>query len=88
MKGSQAFAADARNDAVLIYVNGELVPRDAAKVSVFDGGFVVGDGVWEGLRLHHGTLMFLDKHLERLYWGAKQIALDIGMDRAALTREI
>ncbi|HET8938827.1 MAG TPA: aminotransferase class IV [Polyangiales bacterium] len=88
MKGSQAFAADPRNDAVLIYVNGELVPRDAAKVSVFDGGFVVGDGVWEGLRLHHGTLAFLDQHLERLYWGAKQIALDIGLERAALTAEI
>lgn len=88
MKGSQAFAADPRNDALLIYVNGELVPRDAAKVSVFDGGFVVGDGVWEGLRLHHGTLVFLEKHLERLYWGAKQIALDIGLDRAALTEEI
>ena len=88
MKGSQAFAADPRNDAVLIYVNGELVPRDAAKVSVFDGGFVVGDGVWEGLRLHHGTLVFLEKHLDRLYWGAKQIALDIGLDRAALTEEI
>jgi branched-chain amino acid aminotransferase len=88
MKGSQAVAADPRNDAVLIYVNGELVPRAAAKISVFDGGFVVGDGVWEGLRLHHGTLVFLDKHLDRLYWGAKQIALDIGLDRAALTEEI
>lgn len=88
MKGSQAFAADPRNDAVLIYVNGELVARDAAKVSVFDGGFVVGDGVWEGLRLHQGKLLFLEQHLHRLYWGAKQIALEIGFDPAALTAEI
>jgi branched-chain amino acid aminotransferase len=88
MQGSQAFAADPRNDAILIYLNGELVPRAAAKVSVFDGGFVVGDGVWEGLRLHRGKLLFLPKHLERLYWGAREIALDIGLDQAALTDEI
>jgi branched-chain amino acid aminotransferase len=88
MQGSQAFAADSRNAAVKIYINGELVPREQAKVSVFDAGFVVGDGVWEGLRLHRGKLLFLEQHLERLYWGAQQIALDIGLDRAALTQEI
>lgn len=88
MQGSQAFAADPRNETAKIYVNGELVSRDQAKVSVFDAGFVVGDGVWEGLRLHHGTLLFLDEHLDRLYWGAGAIALDIGFDREALTSEI
>lgn len=88
MQGSQAFAADPRNDAVQIYINGQLVPRAEAKVSVFDGGFVVGDGIWEGLRLHRGKLLFLDKHLERLYWGAKQIALDIGLSPQELSAEI
>ena len=88
MQGSQAFAADSRNEAVQIYINGELFPRAQAKVSVFDGGFVVGDGVWEGLRLHRGKLLFLDKHLERLYWGAAQIALDIGLSKEELTAEI
>ena len=84
MPGSQDFAADPRNASALIYLNGALVPREQAKVSIFDGGFVVGDGVWEGLRLHKGALLFLDQHLDRLYWGAQKIALDIGLDRAAL----
>lgn len=85
MAGSQDFAADPRNANVLIWLNGKLVPRDAAKVSVFDAGFVVGDGVWEGLRLHRGRLLFLEKHLDRLYQGADAIALDIGMSRARMT---
>lgn len=88
MAGSQDFAPDPRNANALIYLNGALVPRDRAKVSIFDGGFVVGDGIWEGLRLHHGALLFLDQHLDRLYWGAQRIALDIGLDREALTKEI
>jgi branched-chain amino acid aminotransferase len=75
---------DPRNAAVLIYVNGDLVPRDQARVSVFDSGFMLGDGVWEGLRLHHGKLAFLDEHLARLLEGAKAIALDIGMSAAEL----
>lgn len=88
MAGSQDFAPDPRNATALIYLNGELVPREAARVSIFDGGFVVGDGIWEGLRLHQGALLFLDQHLDRLYWGAQRIRLDIGMDRETLTREI
>lgn len=88
MAGSQDFAADPRNANALIYLNGKLVPRDQAKVSIFDGGFVVGDGVWEGLRLHKGALLFLQRHLDRLYWGAGRIGLDIGLDRDALTAEI
>jgi len=82
MAGSQDFAADPRNANALIWLNGKLVTRDAAKVSVFDAGFVVGDGVWEGLRLHKGRLMFLDAHLDRLFQGADAIGLDIGMSRA------
>jgi branched-chain amino acid aminotransferase len=57
------------------------VPKDEAKVSIFDAGFVLGDGVWEGLRLHKGALLFLGAHIERLYQGAKDIALDLGLTR-------
>src|SRR5579862_2072402 len=88
MPGSQDFAADPRNRHAKIYLNGELVARRDAKVSIFDGGFVVGDGVWEGLRLHKGALLFLDQHLDRLYWGAAKIRLDIGLDRQALTAAV
>jgi branched-chain amino acid aminotransferase len=88
MPGSQDFAADPRNINALISLNGRHVDRDEATVSIFDGGFVVGDGVWEGLRLHKGTLLFLEQHLDRLYWGLKQIRLDIGLDRGALTAEL
>jgi branched-chain amino acid aminotransferase len=88
MPGSQDFAGDPRNATALIYLNGELLPRAAARVSIFDAGFVVGDGVWEGLRLHRGTLLFLDQHLQRLYWGAARIGLNIGMTPEALTAAI
>ncbi|MDP3746870.1 MAG: aminotransferase class IV [Phenylobacterium sp.] len=88
MAGSQDFAADPRNATALIYLNGDLVPREAAKVSIFDAGFVLGDGVWEGLRLHKGALLFLDAHMDRLYEGARTIDLDIGLTREALVAEI
>jgi branched-chain amino acid aminotransferase len=88
MAGSQDFAADPRNADLLVYVNGALAPRAEAKVSVFDAGFVLGDGVWEGLRLHKGALLFLDAHLDRLFWGLDRIALDIGMTPERLTLEI
>src|SRR5579862_7979607 len=84
MPGSQDFAADPRNEKVLIYLNGALVPRAEARVSVFDAGFVLGDGVWEGLRLHKGGLLFLNAHLDRLFAGARAIRLDIGMTRAEM----
>jgi branched-chain amino acid aminotransferase len=88
MPGSQDFAADPRNADLLIYVNGALVPRAEAKVSIFDAGFVLGDGVWEGLRLHRGRLLFLQAHLDRLYEGLGKIELDIGLSREALTAEL
>jgi branched-chain amino acid aminotransferase len=72
---------DPRNDTVLVYVNGELKPRAEAVVSVFDSGFVLGDGVWEGLRVHGGHPAFLDRHLDRLFEGAKALAIDIGLSR-------
>lgn len=82
------FADDPRNRDIRIYVNGEMKPRAEAVVSVFDSGFVLGDGVWEGLRVVDGHPAFLDAHLDRLYEGAKAIAMDIGLDRAELTRAI
>lgn len=87
-KGTHDSAADARNASILISVNGELKPRDEAKVSVFDSGFVLGDGVWEGLRVHKGRIAFLDRHLDRLWEGAKAIAMDIGIGREALVRRL
>ncbi|MFA6986467.1 MAG: aminotransferase class IV [Arenimonas sp.] len=82
------FHDDPRNADIRIWINGVLKPRAEAVVSVFDSGFVLGDGVWEGLRVVGGHPIFLDAHLDRLYEGAKALALDIGMDRAALTRAI
>lgn len=84
-QGTHHATDDPRNQDILIYVNGALRPRAEAVVSVFDSGFILGDGVWEGLRVHRGRIAFLDAHLERLYEAAKAIDLDIGMDRAALT---
>ncbi len=79
---------DPRNAEILISVDGALRTRAEAMVSVFDSGFVLGDGVWEGLRVHKGRFAFLEAHLDRLYEGAKAIALDIGLDRDALTRRL
>jgi branched-chain amino acid aminotransferase len=84
MAGSQDIVEDPRNDTIQVWLNGALVPRAEAKISVFDGGFIAGDGVWEGLRLHRGQLLFLDEHLDRLFQGARTISLDIGLTRAAL----
>ena len=86
--GSHAHAADPRNDRIRIYVNGELRPRAEATVSVFDSGFLLGDGVWEGIRLHNGHLVFVEEHLARLFEGAKAIDLDIGMTRDELRAAI
>jgi branched-chain amino acid aminotransferase len=86
--GTHDYADDPRNDDVLVYVNGELTPRAQAVVSVFDAGFVLGDGVWEGLRIHRGHPAFLDRHLHRLYEGAKALALDVGLSRDGLAAAV
>jgi branched-chain amino acid aminotransferase len=86
--GAHDFAGDPRNAEVLIHVNGALVPRAEAVVSVFDAGFVLGDGVWEGIRVHSGHPAFLDQHMDRLWEGATAIALDIGLTRDQLTERI
>lgn len=72
---------DTRNDAILIYVDGRIVPKAQAVISVYDSGFMLGDGVWEGLRLYDGKWAFLDDHIDRLFEAAKAIDLDIGLDR-------
>ncbi len=77
-------AEDARNKDLLIYVNGSIHPRAEALVSVYDSGFLMGDGVWEGLRLYDGHWSFLNDHLDRLFEAAKAIDLDIGLDRAGV----
>ena len=81
-------APDNRNDNIIIYVDGDLLHRDDAKVSVYDSGFMLGDGIWEGLRLYDGWLSFLDEHLDRLYEAALYIDLDIGLTREQLTSAI
>ena len=86
--GVHDYVDDPRNAEILISVNGELRPRNQAVVSVFDAGFVLGDGVWEGLRVAQGHPAFLEQHLDRLWEGAAAIALDIGLTRAELTGQI
>lgn len=87
-QGTHNYVADERNENVIIDINGEHFARPDAKVSVFDSGFMLGDGVWEGLRLHHGRLAFLDRHLDRLWRGAKAILMDIGITREALEKRL
>ncbi|MGQ0801644.1 MAG: aminotransferase class IV [Pseudomarimonas sp.] len=87
-QGTHHYVADPRNATIKINVNGELFDRDRAMVSVFDSGFMLGDGVWEGLRVHAGKIAFLDRHLDRLYAGAKAIDMDIGVSRVALSERL
>lgn len=81
---------DSRNESILIYVNGELLPRSEAKVSVYDSGFLLGDGMWEGMRLYNGKWAFFDDHMDRLFGSLKSVSIDLGMTRdevlAALTK--
>ena len=79
---------DPRNADILVSVDGELVPRDQAVVSVFDSGFVLGDGVWEGMRVMDGGVAFLDAHLDRLFEGARALDMDIGLSRADLAARL
>ncbi|HWF00994.1 MAG TPA: aminotransferase class IV [Caulobacteraceae bacterium] len=91
MAGSQDFAADPRNAGLQFWVDGALVAPEDAKVSIFDAGFGMGDGVWEGLRLHKGAVLFLDRHLDRLVDGAARLRfprLDREAIRAAIRQTI
>ena len=86
--GTHNAVADERNDNILIYVNGDLVLRNEAKISVFDSGYLIGDGIWEALRLHEGVLVFLDEHLDRLWQAAAAVAMDLRMSREDLAAEL
>ncbi|MFT6303215.1 MAG: branched-chain amino acid aminotransferase [Granulosicoccus sp.] len=79
---------DERNRSILIYINGELKPRDQATVSVYDSGFMLGDGMWEGMRLYDGVWVFFDEHMDRLFNSCKAVSLDIGMDRDGIRRAL
>jgi branched-chain amino acid aminotransferase len=85
---THAYQGDDRNQSILININGELFPRDEAKVSVFDSAFMLGDGVWEGLRVHHGKIPFLKKHLDRLYAGTKALDFHPGVSKDALAARL
>ena len=82
------YEEDSRNQDVLISVNQKIVPRQDAKISVFDAGFLLGDGVWESFRLHKGTIAFAADHLDRLFRGADSISLDIGLSRTEILEEV
>ena len=84
-RGTHEAVPDRRNEDVLVYINGEFFGREEAKISVFDSGYLVGDGVWEGLRLHGGGFAFLEEHLDRLFQGAKAIGIEVGMTRQEIT---
>jgi branched-chain amino acid aminotransferase len=88
VKGTHDYIDDPRNLDILININGELFPRQKAVVSVFDSGFILGDGVWEGLRVHKGKIAFLNEHLDRLYEGAKALDMDVGVSREQLTQRL
>ena len=85
---THTYADDSRNASILININGELYPRNEAKVSVFDSAFMLGDGVWEGLRVHNNKVAFLDIHLDRLYAGAKALDFHPGLSKQELTDRI
>lgn len=86
--GAHDHAEDPRNDTILVDVNGDLVPKHEARVSVLDSGFILGDGIWEGMRLHEGRLSFLDRHLRRLFDAARAIDMDIGLTPDELTARL
>jgi len=86
--GSHAYIPDPRNASVLFNVNGELLPREKAVVNVFDSGFMLGDGIWEGLRVHQGKIAFLEDHLDRLWEGAAALGFDIGISQGEMERRL
>ena len=88
MQGTHNAIEDPRNQNVKIYINGEFKARDEAKISVFDSGYLVGDGVWEGLRLHHGKLVFLEDHFNRLWQSSKVVGIQLPFSKEELKQQI
>jgi len=81
---THSYRYDERNENIQIYINGKFYPRSEARISVFDSGFLLGDGVWEGIRFLNGSLVFLQEHLDRLYHGAEQLAIEVGCKQEEL----
>jgi branched-chain amino acid aminotransferase len=81
---THAAEEDARNLDIKIWVNGDIVHRNDAKVSVYDSAFMLGDGMWEGMRLYDGVWAYFDEHMDRLFESCKAVSLDMGMDRAGI----
>ena len=88
MASTHDYVKDNRNENIKIYINGKYFHRSEAKISVFDSGFLLGDGVWEGIRLHNNKLIHLDYHIDRLFDGAKSIAMDINLSKEEITKAI
>ncbi len=87
-KGTHDYIDDPRNQDIKININGAFFAREDAKVSVFDSGYILGDGVWEGLRVHDGVIVLLGEHIRRLFEGAKAIDMDIGLSKAELIKRL
>lgn len=88
IQGTHNAVDDPRNESIRVYINGELFPRHDAKISVFDSGYLVGDGVWEGIRLHQGVLIFIDQHLDRLWQSAAVVGIKLPFSRVELVGKI
>ena len=88
MASTHDYVKDSRNDNIKIYINGEYYHRSEAKISVFDSGFLLGDGVWEGIRLHNNKLIHLEDHIDRLFVGAKSIAMEIHLSKEEIINAI
>ena len=88
MASTHDYVKDSRNDNIKIYINGEYYHRSEAKISVFDSGFLLGDGVWEGIRLHNNKLIHLENHIDRLFAGAKSIAMEIHLSKEEIINAI
>ena len=78
---SHSYINNPKNDDIFININGDLFQRSEAKISVFDSGFLLGDGVWEGIRLHKSTLVFIEEHIDRLFTSAQGISLNIPLSK-------
>ena len=88
MASTHDYIKDIRNENIKIYINGKFYHRPEATISVFDSGFLLGDGVWEGIRLHEGTLIHLDTHIDRLFDGARSIAMKMHLTKMEIINAI
>ena len=86
--GTHNALEDSRNNDIIISINDQLFPRNVAKISVFDSGYLVGDGIWEALRLHHGVLVFLEDHFNRLWQSAATVGMHLPFTKEELTKKV